>query len=417
MTKSFGSRSTFQKNMTAGKCVRILCVFLLVALVIPAAAQKPKTKAQLQKEKQQNLDKIKEVEKILSQTSDKKKNTIGELSALKQRITVQETLIGSIKGEISYLDNDIAENNEFIRALREDLKKLKKEYASMLYAAQKANNSATRLTFLFSAGSFQQLVMRMQYMKQYSEKRKQQAAAILGVEEELSGQVKVIESKRNEKNTLLNDEVKENNNLTNLKKKQNDLVKNLEKQEKSLKQDIDEIKKSLVVLDKKIKEIIEEEIRKAALAAKNKTKSNTTYIALSASFEDNRNKFSWPADGFISQSFGRQNHPALKHVIIENDGINIQTAQNEKVEAVFNGEVKMVAFLPSIGNSIIIAHGEYYTVYSGLRDVYVKKGQTVKTGQELGVLQVNTDGVSELRFQVRKNTTPLNPQLWLRPKG
>src|SRR5690606_18388027 len=101
-------------------------------------------------------------------------------------------------------------------------------------------------------------------------------------------------------------------------------------------------------------------------------------------------------------------------VIIENDGINIQTAQNEKVKSIFGGEVKMVAFLPSIGNSVIIAHGEYFTVYSGLKDVYVKKGQKVNTGQELGQLQVNSDGVSELRFQIRKSTTPLNPQLWLR---
>lgn len=403
--------------MTAGSSLRILCLLLLVAIAAPGVAQKPKTKAQLQKERQQNLEKIKEAEKILSQTTDKKKNTIGELSALKQRINVQENLIGSIKDEITYLDNDITENNEFIRALQEDLKKLKKEYASMLYAAQKANNSATRLTFLFSAESFQQLVMRMQYMKQYSEKRKQQAAAIVAVQGELSGQVKIIEGKRNEKSTLLDDEVKENNNLTNLKKKQNDLVKNLEKQEKSLKQDIEDIKKSLVELDKKINEIIREEMEKAAREAKAKSKNNTSYVALSASFEDNRNKFAWPTDGFISQGFGRQNHPALKHVIIENDGVNIQTEQNEKVKSIFGGEVKMVAFLPSIGNSVIIAHGEYFTVYSGLKDVYVKKGQKITTGQDLGLLQINSDGVSELRFQIRKNTTPLNPQLWLRPKG
>jgi murein hydrolase activator len=402
--------------MTAGSSVRIVCLLLLVALSIPALAQKPKTKAQLQKEKQQNLEKIKEVEKILSETSSQKKNTLGELSAVKQRIHAQETLIGSIKNEISYLDNDIDENNEFIRALQEDLKKLKKEYASMLYAAQKANNSTTRLTFLFSAESFRQLVMRMQYMKQYSEKRKQQAVAILAVQGELSGQVKIIESKRNEKNTLLDEEVSENKKLNGLKDQQNKLVKNLEKQEKSLKQDLEEIKKSLAELDRKINEIIKEEIAKAAAEAKAnaKSKSNTNYVALSASFQDNKSKFAWPAQGFVSMPFGRQQHPALKHVQIENDGINIQTAQNEKVKSIFGGEVKMVAFLPSIGNSIIIAHGEYFTVYSGLKDVYVKKGQKVSTGQELGQLQVNSEGVSELRFQIRKNTTPLNPQLWLR---
>ena len=399
--------------MTAGN-MRIICLLLLVALSVPGLAQKPKTKAQLQKEKQQNLEKIKEVEKILSETSSQKKNTLGELSAVKQRINTQETLIGSIKNEISYLDNDIDENNEFIRALRDDLKKLKKEYASMLYAAQKANNSATRLTFLFSAESFQQLVMRMQYMKQYGEKRKQQAAAITAVQEELSGQVKIIESKRNEKNILLDEEVSENKKLNGLKDQQNKLVKNLEKQEKSLKQDLEEIKKSLVALDKKINELIREEMEKAAREAAAKSKSNTSYVALSASFQDNRTKFAWPAQGFVSLGFGRQKHPALKHVEIENDGINIQTQQNEKVKSIFNGEVKMIAFLPNIGNTVIIAHGEYFTVYSGLKDVYVKKGQKVTTSQELGQLQVNSDGVSELRFQIRKNTTPLNPQLWLR---
>lgn len=399
--------------MIAGN-VRILSLFLLLVLAVPGVAQKQKTKAQLQKEKQQNLERIKEVEKILSETSSQKKNTLGELAAVKQRISIQENLILSIKNEITYLDSDIAENNDFIRALNEDLKKLKKEYASMLYAAQKANNSATRLTFLFSAESFQQLVMRLQYMKQYAEKRKKQAAAIVAVQTELTGQVKQIESKRNEKNALLNEELSENKKLISLKDQQNQLVKNLEKQEKSLKQDLENIKKSLVALDKKINEIIKEEMEKAAREAAAKSKTSTSYMALSASFEDNRSKFAWPADGFISQSFGRQKHPALKNVIIENDGINIQTAQNEKVKSIFGGEVKMVAFLPSIGNSIIIAHGEYFTVYSGLKDVYVKKGQKVNTGQELGQLQVNSDGVSELRFQIRKNTTPLNPQLWLR---
>lgn len=399
--------------MTAGK-VRIICLLLLVAFSVPGLAQKQKTKAQLQREKQENLEKIKEVEKILSETKTKKQNSLGELSALKQRVNAQEALIGSIKNEISYLDNDIDENNEFIRVLQDDLKKLKKEYASMLYAAQKANNSATRLTFLFSAESFQQLVMRMQYMKQYSEKRKQQAAAITAVQDELSGQVKIIESKRNEKSALLGQEVSENKTLNGLKEQQNKLVKNLEKQEKSLKQDLEEIKKSLVILDNKINELIREEMEKAAREAKANSKSNTNYVALSASFQDNRTRFAWPAQGFVSMGFGRQKHPALKHVEIENDGINIQTQQNEKVKSIFNGEVKMVAFLPSIGNSVIIAHGEYFTVYSGLKDVYVKKGQKVNTGQELGQLQVNSEGVSELRFQIRKNTTPLNPQLWLR---
>lgn len=398
--------------MSAGKST--LAFILLLCFSLPAVAQK--TKAQLQKEKQQNLQKIKEVEKILSETSAKKKNSVGELTALNQRIREQEKLITSIRSEIDLLNGDIDENNEFISALEDDLKKLKSEYTAMLFAAQKANNSTTRLTFLFSSESFEQLMMRMQYMRQYSEKRKVQAEAITAVQLELSGQVKQIEVKKSEKNTLLTEELSENTNLSGLKKKQNTLVKSLEKEEKSLKKDLEETKKALVVLDRKINEIIKEELERAAREAKAKTGTagTTAAAALSSSFEDNKNKFPWPVKGFISMGFGRQKHPLLKGVYVDNLGVNIQTAENEKVKSIFEGEVRAVAFIPPFGNSVIITHGEYITVYSGLDDVYVKRGQKVTVSQEIGQVLSNTEGISELRFQIRKKTTALDPQLWLK---
>ncbi len=394
--------------MTAGKRIRFITILLL--LTFSAVAQQ-KTKAQLQKEKQQNLQKIKEVEKILDETSAKKKNSVGELNAVNQRIQVQENLIQSIKSEITLLDKEITTNNDIIAALEEDLKKLKEEYAAMLFAAQKANNSATRLTFLFSASSFDQLMMRLRYMRQYSEMRILQAEAITSVQEELGIQVKQIESKRIEKNELLTQQLAENTNLINLKKKQNDLVKALEKQEKSLRKDLDDTKKALAVLDKKINEIIREEMARASRESSDKT---TVNVALSNSFAENKSKFPWPVSGFISQRFGKQSHPVLKGIVVQNDGVNIQTKENEKVKSIFEGEVRMVAVIPPFGNSIIISHGDYFTVYSGLKEVYVKKGQRVTTNQEIGQVLTNADGISELRFQVRKNTTALDPQTWLR---
>jgi septal ring factor EnvC (AmiA/AmiB activator) len=386
-----------------------LTVFLIFCSLVAWA--QPKTKAQLQKEKQENLQKIKEVEKILDETTQQKKNTLGELNALNQRIRVQENLIGSIKSEMDLLDREIATNNGIILALEEDLRKLREEYSAMLFAAQKANNSATRLTFLFSADSFDQLMMRLRYMRQYSEMRKIQVSAIKSVQAELSGQIKQIESKREEKNVLLNQELAENNNLNSLKQKQNTLVRNLAKQERTLRKDLEETKKALAVLDKKINEIIREEMERVARESKEKSSVN---VALSSSFEDNKSKFPWPASGFISQRFGKQNHPVLKGIVIQNDGVNIQTKENEKVKSIFEGEVRYIAVIPPFGNSIIISHGDYFTVYAGLKEVYVKKGQRVSTNQEIGQVLSNAEGISELRFQIRKNTTALDPQLWLR---
>jgi septal ring factor EnvC (AmiA/AmiB activator) len=396
--------------MSAGRFLLLVISCFLFSFQTKVYAQGPKSKAQLQKEKQQNLEKIKEVEKIIAETAAKKKNSIGELTALNHRIHQQESLIGSINGEINILNKDIDENNGIISALETDLDKLKKEYVAMLFAAQKANNSVTRLTFLFSAASFEQLVMRLHYMDQYGQTRKLQAQQIIKVQEELSGQVEKIKAKREEKNKLLTEEVAENTSLTGLKKKQSTLVKSLQKEEKKLKRDLSDTKKAIAELDKEIDKLIKEEMARETRALRSKD-----VVALSASFEENKKKFPWPVEsGFVSQAFGRQNHPALKGIIIQNDGINIQTKNGEHVKAIFDGEVTAVAFTPGIGSTVLINHGNYFTVYTGLKDIVVRRGQKVKTNQELGEIISNVDGISELRFRIYKDKTPLDPQNWLK---
>jgi septal ring factor EnvC (AmiA/AmiB activator) len=279
----------------------------------------------------------------------------------------------------------------------------------MLFSAQKASNNTTRLTFLFSSDSFHQLVMRLKYMEQYSEARKLQADQILKVQAELSGQVRIIQTRRDEKNSLLNDQVRENENLSSLKEKQNKLVRTLVKEEKKLKRDLEETRKAVAKLDKLIDEIIKEELARASRL------KSADAVALSSSFEENKNKFPWPVStGFVSLGFGRQNHPVLKGIILQNNGVNIQTKEDERVKTIFEGEVRRVAFIPTLGSTVIINHGEYLTVYAGLKEVFVKAGQKVSTNQEIGKIFSNNDGVSELRFQIFKNTTALDPQVWLR---
>lgn len=412
--------------MIAGRSFIYSTLFLLVSF----AAVAQKTKAQLQREKQENLKKIQETEKILTETTTEKKNSIGELSALNKRIEQQEVLMISINAEIELLDFDIEEDNQIITSLENDVDKLKKEYASMIFAAQKASGKIDRLTFLFSASSFDQLLMRLKYMEQYGKARQEQAEAIAKVQQLLAEQVRQTELKRNEKKDLLAEEEKENNQLAGLKKKQKTLVKSLEKEEKRLKKDLADTKKAIIELDNLIAKIIKEELERAAAEAKRlrelKAKANKkaeetketedaeANIALSVSFEENKAKFPWPAEGFISQKFGRQRHPVLKGIEIQNNGINIQTKLGEEVKTIFNGEVREIAFVQGFGKTIIISHGEFFTVYSGLREVTVRKGQKITTNTQIGVIGPNGEGVPELRFQIFRSMTPLDPQVWLR---
>ena len=387
--------------MFVGRLLPILFFFFISAGSTTLFAQK--TKVQLQKEKQENLKKIQEAEKILAETKSQKQNTIGQLNALSQRIKTQEALIGSIRKEVVLLNGEIDENNLIINTLEEDVLKLKEEYGAMVYSAYKANQGFNKLTFLFSASSFNQFLMRLKYMEQYGEARQKQTEQIEKVQETLTSQITIIQSRMSEKNILLAEQLKEGKSLSQLKDSKNKLVANLQKEEKKLLSDLENRRTAVAKLEKYINDIIKEEMEKSRLA---ENKDSEATLRLSNNFAENKSKLPWPVKGFVAQKFGRQNHPVLKRIVLENTGIQIQTTQNETVKSIFDGVVSQVAFIKYLGNTLLVSHGDYFTVYAGMKDVFVKRGQQIITGQELGTVLTNQEGVSELKFEIRKNEKP-----------
>jgi len=370
-------------------------------------------KEKLEARKAAAVRKIQEAEKILSQTTQRKASSLGELRALNKQIEAREELISSINSEIEFLNTEISETEVVIDAMESDLKNLKKEYASMIYAAYKSRNAYDRLTFLFSSESFNQFIMRIKYLEQYSKARKNQVKLINEMRDRLISEKASLESNISDKRSLLDEQIQEAKKIESQKRKQASVLADLRQKEQELKDDIENYKKDIAKLEKLIADLIKAEMKSTAAS---KTKSTSINIkALSSSFEENRKKLPWPVmSGFISEKFGTNPHPVLKRVKVPNDGINIQTNQDEEVRAVFDGEVKRVAIIPGeLKYSVIIQHGEYYTVYARLKEVRVKSGQEVKINDVIGVVNTNGSGDSEVHFQIWKNTEKLDPELWL----
>ncbi len=403
--------------------------FFLALLVLPFAtqAQKKKSKAQLEREKRENLARIKEANRILQQTKAQKQASIGQLTAIQEKITVQKSVIQTVSREVNYIASEVKETEGIVGALQSDLDKLKAEYATMVYAASKTANSYNKLMFLFAADSFNQLVMRLRYLQQYSEARKKQVEQINKVQAALTGQLDLLESKKRQKQNLLNKQIVENKNLHNLKTQQDSIISRLSKQESNLQAEVAQRQQAVRKLDNLIADIVREEIARAARAARaegRKPSTSTNKITLtpeaalvSSSFAGNKGRLAWPVDrGFISQRFGRHNHPVLKGVVIENRGIDIQTSTGQPARAIFEGKVLTVASVPGMNNIVMIQHGEYFTVYAKLKTVSVSPGQTVKLKDVIGTVYTNADGTTELQFQIWKNNQNLNPQSWIRSK-
>lgn len=398
--------------MSVNRWLKEWCFLMFLLLFFSAFSQK--TKSQLEQEKRENLRKIAEAEKILNDTESEKKATLGQLSAINEQITGREGLISSLNEEIGLLDGEISDLSIIVTSLQNDLKNLKKEYAAMIFSGYKANHGYSKLTFLFSASTFNQLFMRLKYLEQYSEARQIQARQIEEVSIELNGQKNVVEVKRAEQRVLLNQQLTENMKLIRLKNRQNNLILALTKKEKELKSELSERKQAVDRLDNLIAEIVRNELERSKNLSSSAIANEEELTAL---FESGKNRLSWPvSSGFISSRFGKHPHPVIKRVIEDNPGIDIQTSQSAKVRSVHDGKVIAIAFVPGMNNVIILQHGEYYTLYARLKEVNVKKGSLVKKEDYIGEVYTDKDGVSEVHFEVWKNYVKLNPELWLSPK-
>ena len=380
---------------------------------------------------------------------------MNELKLLNRKIDMREEVITTIAQQVTSVNTELTQTNRAIQAMQDDISELKKQYAQMVYYTYVHDQDYKPLHFIFSAESINDAFQRVQYIRSFHGFRKDQITAIEDISEDLQAKIAHIENEKVEKESLLAKEEKEKKKLDDEKSKKDSALKKLSTQEKDLKKQIDKKKKDAVSLKNKIQAIIAEEIKKEkqraaeeaakkeAEAKKAAEKANTTtgttttpqtpvqtkekpaeqinlgltpeMQLISKNFSGNKGKLPWPVErGTITERFGTHPHPVLKDVMVENNGIDIATADGSLVRSIFDGEVVNVIFNPSFQKGVIIKHGEYYSVYTNLSDVTVKAGDKVSTKQKIGTAWEDPEeGKTEVHLEIWKGTVILDPALWI----
>ncbi|RIW13688.1 peptidase M23 [Algoriphagus lacus] len=410
---------------------RRLHTFILLFFFIgclSSLAQTSKSREELEREKAQVQARLKEFDAILKQTTATKKTSIGELNALTRQFQTQNRLVNTLDREVRLINQEISDTEKKIAELEFQLKDLKAEYSRMIYNSSKLNRGLSIVAFVFSSGTFNQLYMRLKYLKQYSDSRKQQAAQIEKLSAELSEQRKLLDERKADKVTVLSEEQKERAELERLRKSQQSVVNTLSKKEREIQRQIAATKKQQDQLNRMIKQVIEDEIRRAEAESKKENSTTTKKAgtsmpmtpeaaALSNSFAGNKGRLPWPVEtGFVSQGYGTYPHPTLKGITLDSDGIDIRTQPNSNVRSVFDGVVTKITTMPGYGGTVIIKHGEYYTMYSRLKTISVKSGQNVKAKDIIGQVGTNAEGESEVHFQTWKGLQIMDPATWITSK-
>lgn len=136
---------------------------------------------------------------------------------------------------------------------------------------------------------------------------------------------------------------------------------------------------------------------------------------LSSNFVANKGRLPMPITGSynVVGHYGNYAVAGLRNVMLDNKGIDIRGQQGCAARAVFNGTVSSV-FQYAGTYIVMLRHGSYISVYSGLSSVSVRKGQSVKTKDALGAVGQDSDGRYILHFQLRNESTRLNPEQWVR---
>ena len=388
----------------------------------------------LEQRKAQIQQEIRDNEKMLQSVKKKEKSAVNVFLIQANKIKLKEKLINTTARQEKILNNDMYINQLKVNKLKRELAVLKEDYAKMILKSYKSRSEQSRAMFILSSESFLQAYKRAQYLKQYTNFRKNQGLEIQSKTAQLVDFNAKLDGQRQVKKKIIAENQKEKQSLEVEKKEQQKLVNAIKKDKNKIIADTRskqaEAKRIDRQIDRLIREAIAEANRKAAAERAKDNPGSTASTApvssskialtpegkiLAADFKANRGKLPWPVEkGFISLGYGDQQHPLYPNLTVHNSGVEITTESGATARAVFEGTVSSVIVLSPINRAVMIQHGDYFTVYQNLSQVFVEKGDKVNIKQSIGKVRTSGDtGKTIIKFLILQNTSNNNPEGWL----
>ncbi|MFK8281433.1 murein hydrolase activator EnvC family protein [Capnocytophaga cynodegmi] len=428
-TCKFRHSNTWSFNIQIFGLSRFQILFLLFPFFLSAQTKQK----DLENRKKAIIEQIKQMSELRAQQTKQRKSTILQIEEANEKIQARTRLIQITQQQANLISKEIDDNEKSLTTLQKELKFHKQEYAKLIKQSYKSKSSQNRLMFLLSSESFWQVYKRFSYMKQYAEYRKKQVNEIQTKSEKIKQINNELVVQRNEKNVVLEENRKEEQTLLQEKKELEVLATNIRQKERNYEKQIREKQKQADAIDREIQKlirlaIIEANKREKALNSKGKDKTESQEMSsgeisfvltpeskkVANNFEANKGNLVWPVvKGYKSQGFGTYSDPVYPDVKHYNNGVTIATEKGAEARSVFEGEVSAIQSIPGSNKVVQVRHGNYISIYYNLTDVYVKKGDKVKTKEALGKIFTDSNGKTEMKFFLYKNTTRLNPEYWI----
>jgi len=438
-------------------------------------------KAELTSKRTELNNEIARTKQLIKEYQADQRNASAELTLLNEQIRLREELIQSINSEVGTIDGEIENGEGRVVELESTIQDLKAEYAKMIYNSYKQRSSYSKIAFILSSTDFFQALKRVQLLKQYAESRKFHSQQMKNAQLEIAENISMLEGNKLTKLALSSEEQNERNEIALNKSEQQKKLEFLKTEEGKLREVQREKELERRQLTAKIEEVVRQEIaaenermrkkeaektrlaeekkkeearrlaanaQAASNASANATGSATPVkvntpdpvvsppksvekatpkiesapevVLASTVFEQNKGTLPWPvSSGAIGSKFGKHAHETISGIEVNNKGVDFITSANAEIYTVFGGTVTSVFNIQGAGMNVIVTHGGYKTVYSGLLNVDVEVGAKVNAKDKIGTVADNGEGYV-LHFELGKVSdagwAPQNPELWLKKR-
>lgn len=375
-------------------------VFLIALGLFYGFIANAQSLAELEKQKERINQRINNANTLLTKYSNQRSSNVNNINVLNRKIEDGERLIALYNEEIQILEKDINLLNIEIEDSKLKLTQLKGQYEKLIRETYSNKKRYNELSFFFGAESFNEAYRRYVMLKEYNKFRYNQGLLIQQKTIELNKASNLLHAKLQVQNNTLNSLKLQHEELVQDKIKIDQSVQDLKKKEANLRKSIRNEKQALKKLEDTIVKLIAE--------------INSEKIEPS-DFHLSKGKLVWPVNnGVVVSQFGEHQHPVLKYVKVKNNGIDIQSASDNKARAVFSGKVSRVVPIPGYNKAVLVRHGRFLTVYANIDTVNVKAGENVTKNSVIGTIYTgNGENSGVLHFEIWEESMKLNPESWL----
>jgi septal ring factor EnvC (AmiA/AmiB activator) len=387
--------------------IRIILNIVLLCVFTGLAAQ---TRSELEEQRKKTLEEITYVDNLLKSTEKQKSESLNSLKILGNKVNLRESIITGMGQEIGLLNERIDINRLAIDMMESDLQELKEDYSRTIINSYKSKKINPEIVYILSARDFNQGYKRLKYLQQASKFRRNESEIISELKQEIEGTKARLESDLFKLSDLQHKEVQQKELLQNEQQRKQKLVKNLGSKERQLKKELEEKKIIANRIEKEIARIIEDERKKSI-----KNVLTPEQKLIGDDFAVNKGRLPWPVEkGVITSHFGVHQHPVMKYVTENNVGIEITSAGKAQARTVFKGEVTAITAISGANMTVIIRHGTYFSVYTNLVNVKVKKGQKVDTKQVIGDVyqDPSSNYNATIKFMIFESKY-IDPEIWI----